>query len=939
VHYLLIQRHSYSGSFFKKRCETSSYFLYGFSFLWLLFFLFCGSAPGQSGAATSTSLVVSSNGQIGTSISSGSAVVLTASVTAGTTPVKTGQVDFCDATALYCTDIHLLGTAQLTSAGIASLTLRSTPGSYHWKAVFLATPAYSTSESSTSAVTVTGSFPTVATIAQSGSPGDYSLTATVSASAKSLPAPTGEVSFLDTSNSSTLLGTADLGNGVLAPKLVNVGDPQTGSDPTAIVAGDFNGDGYLDLAVAVTEPGQTVSILLGDGRGNFTQVTKSLITANGVPELVQDFNGDGIPDLLLSSQSGSSTITVLLGNEDGTFRSAPHSPFTTLYGDSPMVAADFNGDGIPDFAAAGAYYLVVFLGNGDGTFTQVPIGSSSIYEAIFSSMVVGDLNGDGIPDIAALDLSGETVSIFLGKGDGTFTQGSTVTTSTLSAGSTTSLTIGDFNGDGKLDLAVPVYDSSGSVLILLGNGDGTFQFAPQGPIPVESFPNRVAVGDFNGDGIADLLVAAQTSGTTLDILLGKGDGTFSQMATGSLGLPCCSDTVLGDFNGDGVTDVVSSDYYNSAVQVLFGTLIQSSATVTTIAPSAAGTHLVDASYLGDTNFGSTISATTSLQAQAAMPTFSPVGGTYPSTQTVSISDSSPGVTIYYTTDGSTPSPNSPIYSGPITVLASETINSIAMGGGYVTSPVATAFYAIVPPPQLTSLTPPFTSAGGASFTLTLNGSGFVPASTIYWGSTAAATQYVSATQLTAQITAPEIASPAITAVTVQSPASGGGTSNALQFEVDSADSGTPPTFTSPTATVAAGSIATYTVTLPVSATAVTATCLNLPAGAACSYSATTSTLSITTNSTTPSGTYQITVVFDETLPGVASALTFLPVLLLPTLVIGRKRTKMHFVSMLCLGMLLTIGTVVGCGGSGGSGGSNPQTHQITSSGSVMLVVN
>lgn len=179
---------------------------------------------------------MSSAGQTVTRISSGSAVVLTASVSAGTTAIKTGQVNFCDATAVYCTDIHLLGTAQLTSAGTASLTLRPSIGSYQYKAVFSGTTAYSTSVSSTSALSVTGIFPSITTIAQSGSPGDYTLTATVSSSAKSLPGPTGKVSFLDTSSNNALLATAELGNAVVAPTLVNINGPQTGGP---VVAGDF----------------------------------------------------------------------------------------------------------------------------------------------------------------------------------------------------------------------------------------------------------------------------------------------------------------------------------------------------------------------------------------------------------------------------------------------------------------------------------------------------------------------------------------------------------------------------------------------------------------------------------------------------------------------------------------------------------------------------
>ena len=493
-------------------------------------------------SSTTTTLAMASSGNAvasGGSVASGSEVTLTATVTAGSIKLTIGQVNFCDATATYCTDIHLLGTAQLTSAGTAVFRFHPGIGSHSYKAVFAGTPngatVYSGSISNTVMLTVTGLFPTTTAIAASGSAGDYSLTATVTGlvNSSSMSAPTGTVSFLDTSNNNAVLATPSLGNAVFAPALVNVSNPQTGNEPEAIVAGDFNGDGNLDLAVGINEIGQSVSILLGDGTGNFTAVTKSPITAAGSPVLVQDFNGDGIPDLLLSDLNGS--ITILLGNGDGTFTMAPGSPFSTNYGVYPIVAADFNGDGIPDLAIAGGYYLTIWLGNGDGSFTEVPITSSSLYDAEdWDSMVTGDFNGDGIPDLAVHDLTiNQSVTILLGNGDGTFSQKSSYTLSTVSAGSATSLTIGDFNGDGKLDLAVPVYGSSGSLAILLGNGDGTFYSASGSPVAVEDWPNRVAVGDFNGDGIPDIFVAAQTSGQTLNILLGNGDGTFTQMPTGT----------------------------------------------------------------------------------------------------------------------------------------------------------------------------------------------------------------------------------------------------------------------------------------------------------------------------------------------------------------------------------------------------------------------
>src|SRR5207245_1738207 len=140
------------------------------------------------------------------------------------------------------------------------------------------------------------------------------------------------------------------------------------------------------------------------------------------------------------------------------------------------------------------------------------------------SVVVGDFNGDGVPDLAVaneldLDLSGGTVEVLLGKDDGTFQAARTVVAARARR---TSIVVGDFNGDGKPDLAVANFGSN-TVSVLLGNGDGTFQ----APLTVASAtgPRSVAVGDFNGDGTLDLAVADWGS-NTVSVLLGNGDGTF-----------------------------------------------------------------------------------------------------------------------------------------------------------------------------------------------------------------------------------------------------------------------------------------------------------------------------------------------------------------------------------------------------------------------------
>ena len=365
--------------------------------------IFLGSRQAWAApAATTTTLTIASAGNAvasGGSVASGSQVTLTAAVVSGSTMVTTGQVSFCDAAATACTDIHLLGTAQLTSAGTAVFRFHpgTGTGSYSYKAIFAGTPngviSYAGSASSTVTLSVTGAVASTTTIAQSGAVGDYTLTATVKG--QRLVLPTGIVSFLDSTNSGFLLGTADLGQGKTVLSWLNSQSPATGNGPFSIAVADFNGDGVSDLAV-------------------------------------------------LDEQGG--TVTTLLGNGNGTFTASPVTP-TTAFPSEFVAVGDFNGDGIADLAVAGGPAagrpgaLRILLGQGDGTFTPAasPVtGSNPI------SIAVGDFNGDGIQDLAVANLASNTLTILLGIGDGTFTPAASPVTGIAPS----SVAIGDFNGTG-----------------------------------------------------------------------------------------------------------------------------------------------------------------------------------------------------------------------------------------------------------------------------------------------------------------------------------------------------------------------------------------------------------------------------------------------------------------------------------------------------------
>jgi hypothetical protein len=345
----------------------------------------------------------------------------------------------------------------------------------------------------------------------------------------------------------------------------------------------------------------------------------------------------------------------------------------------------------------------------------------------------------------------------------------------------------------------------------------------------------------------------------------------------------------------------------------------------------AGAYTIQAVYNAANYFVTSTDSAHALNVQMLTPVITwntpatIIYGTALSTVQLNATASVPGNYVYTPAAGTVPA------VGSNTLSVKFTPNDQV---DYTTATATVTLQVNNPVPVMGSMSPVFTTAGGAAFPLAVTGSGFVANSTVYWGTTALATTYGSATQLTAQVPASLTATAGTAAITVQTPTPGGGASSSLQFEVDSAASAstTPPSFTTVTATVTAGASATYPVTLPSTATTTSVTCLNLPAGATCSYSATTKAVTITTSSTTPAGTYLITVVFSETLPGAATALVLLPILLLPLVIARRKWTAGSIGLMACLGFVLMVAAAtIGCGGSAA-------THQVTSSGTVSLTI-
>jgi hypothetical protein len=510
----------------------------------------------------------------------------------------------------------------------------------------------------------------------------------------------------------------------------NSSTPETGANPWNIVTADFNGDGIPDLVTA--NPGYatsgstgSITVLLGNGDGTFTEKPAPAVGVEPWSVAVGDFNGDGIPDIA-TANGADNTVTVLLGNGDGTFRAG--STITLGVAPEGITAADFNGDGIQDLAVANFWdgTLTMLMGNGDGTFT-----AKSTVSALFqpSSAATGDFNRDGIPDLAVVD-EYFGVTILLGNGDGTFISPDELPS--IASNGTDAVAVADFNGDGIPDLAIASYNFN-TLSVMLGKGDGTFiaQSTPE----VGASSNGIAVADFNGDGTPDIATANDVSDTTT-VLLNQitktstatlsgvalsgtelhqvvagypGDANYS--ASNSAAIPLLAQKVpttltllsdspttsygnpislyatlsphsLSDFNTDG--EIVTF-YYNGGTVLGTGTLSSGIATYYGGVQLPAGTDTLTVVYGGDNNFTAATSnpVAETVRPQVVVPVFGPAPGTY-TTLSVTITDATPGATTYYSLNNYTPMSAWTKYTGPIVLngTGTYTVLAYATASGY-----------------------------------------------------------------------------------------------------------------------------------------------------------------------------------------------------------------------------------------------------------------
>lgn len=406
---------------------------------------------------------------------------------------------------------------------------------------------------------------------------------------------------------SILLGN---GNGTFQKALPGVNADDA---PNAIVAADFNKDGNLDVAVVNTQS-DNVTVLLGTGTGTFSAGTNYSVGTSPEALVTGDYNNDGIPDLAVENKK-TSDVSVFLGNGNGTFNAQPSVPTGTfpVY----IVSGDFNGDGKLDMATANSFVagsgVSLMLGNGNGTFQAhkdfalmqpgtaltaadfnedgkldlavTSMGSQSVgvllgngngtFQAHVdyligagpAAILSGDINNDGAADLEVVSSTNNTVTVLPGTGTGAFQLNGSVSVSAKTEPNPSSVVVGDFQGTGKAaDIAIADF-ATGTVTILLSNGNGSYTVQPA--ITVGKSLVAIAAKDVNADTKVDLVVADDegkglTSGVW--VLLGNGDGTFKTPVSYALNsAPTC--VLIDDYNDDGKQDLAVCD---KGISILFG---------------------------------------------------------------------------------------------------------------------------------------------------------------------------------------------------------------------------------------------------------------------------------------------------------------------------------------------------------------------------------
>ena len=376
-----------------------------------------------------------------------------------------------------------------------------------------------------------------------------------------------------------LLGICEQSNHIDSQRIVASIDTtkiKVGKSPGSVEAADFNNDKFPDLAVT-SETDSSVTILLGNDRGGFTEAESSPFYAGSAPNdiSINDFDKDGNMDLAFANHE-KKYLTVLMGNGKGNFRAAPASPFPVkgIPHTHGIATGDFNKDGRLDLATDswGNDQVEVLFGDSLSLFSKTGM-FFKVGKRPYQRLRAGDINNDGVDDLVTTNTEGDNATILLANGKGGFNEAAG---SPFACGDDPfGLAIGDINADGKPDISI--INSPGSMgegkgknglTILLGSGTGKFTVMQGSPFEAGRIPNRIAIGDVNGDGVKDIVTSDNDSDNIYLFLMNKKGGVLSKSSITVGNHP--KGIAITDINGDGKGDIVVCNQADNNISIVRG---------------------------------------------------------------------------------------------------------------------------------------------------------------------------------------------------------------------------------------------------------------------------------------------------------------------------------------------------------------------------------
>lgn len=349
---------------------------------------------------------------------------------------------------------------------------------------------------------------------------------------------------------------------------------KVGNSPGSVEVANFNNDTFSDLAIT-SETDSSVTILLGNGKGNFIAPDNSPFIAGSMPNDISigDFNKDGNLDLALANH-GEKYLTVLLGDGKGNFTSSPESPFKTrgIPHTHGIATGDFNNDGRLDLVTDswGNDQVEVLFGDSNSLF-KAHGSFFKVGKSPYQRVRAADLNGDGIADIVTTNAESNNVTVLLSNGKGGFNEanGSPFACGDAPFG----IAIGDVNADSKPDLAVLNSPSSmaegkgkNGLTVLLGDGTGKFTTMKGSPYEAGKIPNRIAIGDVNGDSVNDIVTSDNNSNKIYLFFMNKNRSVSSSQSITVGNHP--KGVAIADLNGDGKGDIVVCNQLDNNITII-----------------------------------------------------------------------------------------------------------------------------------------------------------------------------------------------------------------------------------------------------------------------------------------------------------------------------------------------------------------------------------